>query len=129
MKSSNPPPGILEREQEQSVVYGSIDFGKTVVTSDKYKDLVSHVYLKFWSLDRSENVVFWNILFFKMLFFGWTDLTLYWGLQSILTSIIFSSVAEDCQSTENKKTHVSFILSNCPNRICLVVGILGSWLS
>lgn len=27
-------PGILEREQEQSVVYGSIDFGKTVVTSE-----------------------------------------------------------------------------------------------
>ena len=32
--------GILEREQEQSVVYGSIDFGKTVVTNDKYKELV-----------------------------------------------------------------------------------------
>ena len=33
-------PGILEREQEQSVVYGSIDFGKTVVSSDKYKELL-----------------------------------------------------------------------------------------
>lgn len=33
-------PGILEREQEQSVVYGSIDFGKTVVTSDKYTELL-----------------------------------------------------------------------------------------
>ena len=33
-------PGILEREQEQSVVYGSIDFGKTVVTNDKYKELL-----------------------------------------------------------------------------------------
>jgi hypothetical protein len=33
--------GILEREQEQSVVYGSIDFGKTVVTNEKYTDLVS----------------------------------------------------------------------------------------
>jgi hypothetical protein len=32
--------GILEREQEQSVVYGSIDFGKTVVAHDKYKELV-----------------------------------------------------------------------------------------
>jgi hypothetical protein len=32
--------GILEREQEQSVVYGSIDFGKTIVTHDKYKELV-----------------------------------------------------------------------------------------
>ncbi|XP_060599654.1 clustered mitochondria protein homolog [Ruditapes philippinarum] len=31
---------ILEREQEQSVVYGSIDFGKTVVTNDKYKELL-----------------------------------------------------------------------------------------
>ena len=33
-------PGILEREQEQSVVYGSIDFGKTVVTHPKYLDLL-----------------------------------------------------------------------------------------
>lgn len=33
-------PGILEREQEQSVVYGSIDFGKTVVTHTKYMDLL-----------------------------------------------------------------------------------------
>lgn len=33
-------PGILEREQEQSVVYGSIDFGKTVVTHSKYMDLL-----------------------------------------------------------------------------------------
>ena len=35
--------GILEREQEQSVVYGSIDFGKTIVSHDKYKELVSAV--------------------------------------------------------------------------------------
>lgn len=34
-------PGILEREQEQSVVYGSIDFGKTVVTHEKYLELLS----------------------------------------------------------------------------------------
>lgn len=34
-------PGILEREQEQSVVYGSIDFGKTVLTHPKYFELVS----------------------------------------------------------------------------------------
>ncbi len=33
-------PGILEREQEQSVVYGSIDFGKTVVSSAKYINLL-----------------------------------------------------------------------------------------
>ena len=33
-------PGILEREQEQSVVYGSIDFGKTVVSNDKYRELL-----------------------------------------------------------------------------------------
>lgn len=33
-------PGILEREQDESVVYGSIDFGKTVVHSEKYKELV-----------------------------------------------------------------------------------------
>lgn len=34
-------PGILEREQEQSVVYGSIDFGKTVITHEQYMILVS----------------------------------------------------------------------------------------
>lgn len=34
-------PGILEREQEQSVVYGSIDFGKTVLSHPKYLDLLS----------------------------------------------------------------------------------------
>lgn len=33
-------PGILEREQEQSVVYGSIDFGKTVVSHPKYLELL-----------------------------------------------------------------------------------------
>ena len=33
-------PGILEREQEQSVVYGSVDFGKTVVTNEKYLELL-----------------------------------------------------------------------------------------
>ncbi|XP_068601916.1 clustered mitochondria protein homolog [Brachionichthys hirsutus] len=33
-------PGILEREQEQSVIYGSIDFGKTVVCHDKYLELL-----------------------------------------------------------------------------------------
>ncbi|XP_056296903.1 LOW QUALITY PROTEIN: clustered mitochondria protein homolog [Pseudoliparis swirei] len=33
-------PGILEREQEQSVIYGSIDFGKTVVTHGKYLELL-----------------------------------------------------------------------------------------
>ncbi|KAL1132056.1 hypothetical protein AAG570_010014, partial [Ranatra chinensis] len=34
-------PGILEREQEQSVVYGSIDFGKTVISHPKYMDLLN----------------------------------------------------------------------------------------
>ncbi|VDM07069.1 unnamed protein product [Wuchereria bancrofti] len=34
-------PGILEREQEQSVIYGSVDFGKTVVSSEEYHDLLS----------------------------------------------------------------------------------------
>ncbi|XP_072445953.1 clustered mitochondria protein homolog isoform X2 [Chiloscyllium punctatum] len=33
-------PGILEREQEQSVIYGSIDFGKTVVSHPKYLQLL-----------------------------------------------------------------------------------------
>jgi len=34
-------PGILEREQEQSVVYGSIDFGKTIRTTDEFLLLLS----------------------------------------------------------------------------------------
>lgn len=34
-------PGILERDQEQSVVYGSIDFGKTVVANPKYLELLN----------------------------------------------------------------------------------------
>ncbi|XP_076823166.1 clustered mitochondria protein homolog isoform X2 [Clavelina lepadiformis] len=34
-------PGILEREQEQSVVYGSIDFGKTAQSNEKYAELLS----------------------------------------------------------------------------------------
>ena len=34
-------PGILEREQEQSVVYGSVDFGKTVVSHEKYLELLA----------------------------------------------------------------------------------------
>ncbi|XP_043273168.1 clustered mitochondria protein homolog [Venturia canescens] len=34
-------PGILERDQEQSVVYGSIDFGKTVLTHPKYLELLN----------------------------------------------------------------------------------------
>ncbi|XP_064460809.1 clustered mitochondria protein homolog [Ornithodoros turicata] len=33
-------PGILEREQDQSVVYGSVDFGRTVVASQEYLDLL-----------------------------------------------------------------------------------------
>ncbi|KAL1475529.1 hypothetical protein MTO96_037225 [Rhipicephalus appendiculatus] len=33
-------PGILEREQDQSVVYGSVDFGKTVVTHPDYLQLL-----------------------------------------------------------------------------------------
>ncbi|CAM4854056.1 unnamed protein product [Rotaria socialis] len=34
---------ILEKEQEQSVVYGSTDFGKNCTTNDKYKDLLGKV--------------------------------------------------------------------------------------
>lgn len=33
-------PGILERDQEQSVVYGSIDFGKTVLSHPKFLELL-----------------------------------------------------------------------------------------
>ena len=35
--------GILEKEQEQSVVYGSTDFGKTCRTNDKYRELLEKV--------------------------------------------------------------------------------------
>ncbi|KAG8192670.1 hypothetical protein JTE90_009698 [Oedothorax gibbosus] len=34
-------PGILEREQEHSVVYGSVDFGKTVLTNPKYIEMLN----------------------------------------------------------------------------------------
>ncbi|XP_076363788.1 clustered mitochondria protein homolog isoform X2 [Tachypleus tridentatus] len=34
-------PGILEREQEQSVVYGSVNFGKTVVSHKKFMELLN----------------------------------------------------------------------------------------
>ncbi|KAG5682061.1 hypothetical protein PVAND_011446 [Polypedilum vanderplanki] len=34
-------PGILEREQDQSVVYGSIDFGKNILSHPKYLELLN----------------------------------------------------------------------------------------
>ena len=34
-------PGILDKDQEQSVVHGSTDFGKTCATNPKYNELVS----------------------------------------------------------------------------------------
>lgn len=34
-------PGILEREQEHSVVYGSIDFGKSILSHPEYLNLLS----------------------------------------------------------------------------------------
>lgn len=40
-------PGILEREQEQSVVYGSIDFGKTVVSNPRLIDFPLNIFLIF----------------------------------------------------------------------------------
>lgn len=36
-------PGILDKDQEQSVVHGSTDFGKTCTTSPKYNDLLEKV--------------------------------------------------------------------------------------
>lgn len=43
-------PGILEREQEQSVVYGSIDFGKTVLGNEKYLKMLKKAatHLRIW---------------------------------------------------------------------------------
>ena len=34
-------PGILDKDQEQSVVHGSTDFGKTCATNAKYNELVN----------------------------------------------------------------------------------------
>lgn len=34
-------PGILERDQEHSVVYGSVDFGKTVLSHPKYLEMLN----------------------------------------------------------------------------------------
>ena len=54
---------ILEREQEQSVVYGSIDFGKSVVTHPKYMDLLQRAGSQLKILphtvinDKSEEIV------------------------------------------------------------------------
>lgn len=36
-------PGILDKDQEQSVVHGSTDFGRTCATSDKYNELLEKV--------------------------------------------------------------------------------------
>jgi protein TIF31 len=36
-------PGILDKDQEQSVVHGSTDFGKTCATNDKYNELLEKV--------------------------------------------------------------------------------------
>ncbi|CAI4229017.1 unnamed protein product [Auanema sp. JU1783] len=35
-------PGILDKEQDQSVIYGSVDFGKTIVSSDKYHEVLGN---------------------------------------------------------------------------------------
>lgn len=35
--------GILEKEQEQSVVYGSTDFGKTCANNESYKEILEKV--------------------------------------------------------------------------------------
>lgn len=36
-------PGILDKDQEQSVVHGSTDFGRTCATNDKYNELLEKV--------------------------------------------------------------------------------------
>ena len=36
--------GILQREQEQSVVYGSVDAGKNISSHDKFLELVRDTY-------------------------------------------------------------------------------------
>lgn len=41
-------PGILEKHQEQSVVYGSNDYGKTVFTHPRYQNIkfnAAHIYM------------------------------------------------------------------------------------
>ena len=36
-------PGLLQREHETSIVYGSMDNGKTIIMNDKFQELVSPV--------------------------------------------------------------------------------------
>ena len=38
-------PGILDKEQDKSVVYGSIDFGKTILTHPTYLEMVTFLFL------------------------------------------------------------------------------------
>ena len=38
-------PGILQREQENSVVYGSVDGGKTIATHEKFLEKVYEIFI------------------------------------------------------------------------------------
>lgn len=60
-------PGILEREQEQSVIYGSIDFGKTVVSHNKYLELLDKTSrpLKVSHRDAKRSLLFGYKYFFE----------------------------------------------------------------
>lgn len=44
--------GILQREQEQSVVYGSIDSGKNISSHEKFLELVSYIVSSWICLSR-----------------------------------------------------------------------------
>lgn len=37
-------PGLLDKDQEQAVIHGSVDFGKTVVTDEKFSDLLQSMH-------------------------------------------------------------------------------------
>lgn len=73
-------PGILEREQEQSVVYGSIDFGKTVVASEKYVELVCACHLIDTVFEKLRNVIF--------LLMSVSVITVFYGLFETLSKFI-----------------------------------------
>ena len=90
--------GILEREQEQSVVYGSIDFGKTIVTNEKYKELVG------------------KLMYFGGLFY-YTSLTRHWGFTRFSWFLSFCCLLRElvCLSTDTRK-HLCAITLSCINQ-------------
>lgn len=59
-------PGILDKDQEQSVVHGSTDFGKTCATNAKYNELVSKLKFRTFYSIRSRIGNLFSFPFFKL---------------------------------------------------------------